>query len=205
MAAPLCRVRQHGAHRCRVGRVHGAAPAHLTLALGGLLGKDVALVGAAALDAAARAHFEALRRAPFGFHLRHTSLSFHMTPGGPCLCKDASTATAITCNPALYLIKRVLLQPSGPGLLPSPACPSWASPPSPSAAAGPSSSAPAPSPSGGLRASGTAPPRRPHRGPCAPARAAARRTPCAPSPGRGSAASLSPCRLRRGTESACRA
>src|SRR5687767_10421676 len=205
MAAPLRRVRQHRAHRRGIGVVHRAAPAHLALALGALLGEDVPLVGAAALDAAARAHLEALRGAPLGFHLRHTSLSFRMTPGGPRLCRDASTATAITCNPALYFIKRALLQPSPPVPLACPVCPSSASPPSPLAAADLSSSVPAPSPSAGPRAGGTARLHRRRRGPCAPVRAIARRTPCAPSRGRGSEASPSPCRPRPGTGSACRA
>src|SRR6185503_14030415 len=82
----LGRVRQHRTHRRRVGRVDRAAPAHLALPFGGLLGEDVALVRAAALDAAGTADLEALRRAPFGLHLRHTSLSFRMTPGGPRRC-----------------------------------------------------------------------------------------------------------------------
>jgi hypothetical protein len=48
------------------------APApHLALALGGLLGKDVALVGAGALDRAAGAHLEALGGAALGLHLWH--------------------------------------------------------------------------------------------------------------------------------------
>src|SRR5574339_568042 len=71
MARSLRRVRQHGTDRRRVGVVHPAAAAHLALPLGGLLGQDVALVCAGALDAAAAAHLEALRGAALGFHLRH--------------------------------------------------------------------------------------------------------------------------------------
>src|SRR6185503_18779089 len=71
MARPSARVRQHAADRRRVGVVHGAAPAHLALPLRALLGEDVALVGAAALDAAAAADAETLRRAPLALHLGH--------------------------------------------------------------------------------------------------------------------------------------
>src|SRR6478752_285924 len=58
MARSLGRVRQHGTDRRRVGVVHSAAAAHLALPLGALLGQDVALVGAGALDAATAAHAE---------------------------------------------------------------------------------------------------------------------------------------------------
>src|SRR6185369_997320 len=71
MARPSARVRQHAADRRRVGVVHGAAPAHLALPLRALLGQDVALVGAAALDAAAATDAETLRRAPLALHLGH--------------------------------------------------------------------------------------------------------------------------------------
>src|SRR3954471_8014462 len=79
------RVRQHAADRGHVGLVHAAPAPHLALPLGRLLGEDVALVGAGALDAAAGARPEALRRAPLGLHLRHTCscFCFSLTPGGP--------------------------------------------------------------------------------------------------------------------------
>src|SRR3954471_9201647 len=85
MARSLRRVRQHAAHCLQVGEVHRAALAHLALPLGRLLGEDVALVGAAPLDAAARADGEALRSAPFRLHLGHdySLLCFSLTPGGP--------------------------------------------------------------------------------------------------------------------------
>src|SRR5438477_3842410 len=74
MARSLRRVRQHRADGRRVGLVHPAAAAHLALPLGALLGQDVALVGAGALDAAAAAHLEALGGAALGFHFRHDYL-----------------------------------------------------------------------------------------------------------------------------------
>src|SRR5438132_9562445 len=74
MARSLRRVRQHRADGSRVGLVDPAAAAHLALPLGALLGQDVALVRAGALDAAAAAHPETLRRAPLGLHLRHKNL-----------------------------------------------------------------------------------------------------------------------------------
>src|SRR5689334_24570549 len=71
MARSSARVRQHVADRRRVGVVHGAAPAHLALPLGALLGQDVALVGAAALDAATATNAETLSGAPLALHLGH--------------------------------------------------------------------------------------------------------------------------------------
>src|ERR1051325_912273 len=85
MARSLRRVRQHGTDRRPVGVVDPGTAPHVAFALGGLLGEDVALVGAGALDRAAAAHLEALGGAPLGFHLGHdfpTSL-FSLTPGGP--------------------------------------------------------------------------------------------------------------------------
>src|SRR5205085_9685227 len=84
MPRSLRRVRQDVADRCRIGVVHRAAAAHLALPLGGLLGKDVALVGACALDAAAAAHLEARGGAALGLHLGHCiAPRFSLTPGGP--------------------------------------------------------------------------------------------------------------------------
>src|SRR5574341_996125 len=98
--ALLIRVLQHRADRCLVGLVGFGAAAQVALTLGALLRKDVAHVRRRALDPAARADAEALRGAPLGLHLRHDertpSLSSSLTPGGPRLREDASTATAIT-------------------------------------------------------------------------------------------------------------
>src|SRR5947207_10067612 len=76
MALSSARVRQHAADRCRVGVVHRAAPAHLALPLGALLGEDMALVRAAALDAAAAAHLEALDRKSTRLNSSHTVISY---------------------------------------------------------------------------------------------------------------------------------
>src|SRR5688572_1440368 len=82
--ALLRRVRQHRADGGRVGAVHGAPATQLALRLGALLGQDVALERAAALDAAAAAHAETLRRAPLRFHLGHCcSLLFSYDAGRP--------------------------------------------------------------------------------------------------------------------------
>src|SRR5262249_3065044 len=69
--ALLARVRQHVADRRRVSVIDRARAAQLALGLRALLGQDVAPIGAAALDAAAAAHPEALRSAPLGLHLGH--------------------------------------------------------------------------------------------------------------------------------------
>src|SRR5260221_9519909 len=78
------RVRQHRADGARVGRVHRVRAAKLTLALGALLGEDVAHISAGALDAAAAADPETLGRALLRLHLRHNCflLSCSLTPGG---------------------------------------------------------------------------------------------------------------------------
>jgi len=70
MIYSLC-VRHHGVHGRRVGCVNLGGSAQLTLVFGGLLGQDVTFEGLRALDAAAGANFESLRRATFGFHLWH--------------------------------------------------------------------------------------------------------------------------------------
>src|SRR5450755_2848140 len=79
-SSPLC-VRQHGFDRIRVGAVDAGRAAKLTFALGGLLGKDVALERLRALDAAASAHAEALLGAALGLHFRHdTTFAFYLLP-----------------------------------------------------------------------------------------------------------------------------
>src|SRR6185295_2064796 len=98
MARSSVRVRQHGPHGCRIGVVDRAAAAHVALPLGALLGQDVALVGAAALDAAAAADAETLHRAPLGLHLGHMpSFIFSYDAGRSPHRGDAFKATAITC------------------------------------------------------------------------------------------------------------
>src|SRR6185436_7217663 len=71
MARSLRRVRQHGTNRRHVGVVDSGPAPHVALPLGGLLGEDVALVGAGALDRAAAADLEPLGGAALGLHLRH--------------------------------------------------------------------------------------------------------------------------------------
>src|SRR5262245_58236735 len=83
MSRSLC-VRHHGAHRLLVGGVYARRPAQVTLALGGLLGEDVAQVGFAALDRTALADREALRGAALGLELRHDDSCYDMATGG-CL------------------------------------------------------------------------------------------------------------------------
>src|SRR5689334_14815104 len=75
-------VGQHHAHRGPVRGVHFGTPAQVTLALGVLLGEDVARESLAALDAAAGALPEALGRGALGLQLGHDNNScFSLAPG----------------------------------------------------------------------------------------------------------------------------
>src|SRR6186997_2426546 len=74
MAASL--VGQHHAYRSPVRGVHFAATAQVPLALGVLLGEDVAQKRLAALDAATGALPEALGGATLGLQLRHDNSFF---------------------------------------------------------------------------------------------------------------------------------
>ena len=58
-------------HGMLIAFVHAGTAAQLTLALGGLLGEDVAQKRAAALDAPAGSDLEALLGAALGLHFRH--------------------------------------------------------------------------------------------------------------------------------------
>jgi len=81
MIYSLC-VRHHGANGRRVGFMDTSRATQLTLVLGGLFGKDMALERLTALDAATSANDEAFFRTAFGFHLWHNNSIYLMTPGG---------------------------------------------------------------------------------------------------------------------------
>ncbi|SIT38565.1 hypothetical protein BN2476_170189 [Paraburkholderia piptadeniae] len=67
--------RQHRAYGVQIGIVNCRGAAQVTLVLGGLLGKNVALEGLTALDGTARTNHEALCSALLGLHLRHDNYS----------------------------------------------------------------------------------------------------------------------------------
>ena len=71
----------HLGDAAHVGLVHVGRATQVALALGGLLGEDVALERLTALDGAPRTHAEPLLRAALGLHLGH-DCSFYVAPAG---------------------------------------------------------------------------------------------------------------------------
>jgi hypothetical protein len=130
----LC-VGHHGSNRRRVGCMNFSRSTQLTLVLGGLLGKDVALERLCALDAPAGANDKAFLRAAFGFHLWHND---------PILFDDAGRFLAETLeNPEPLIRDSLYYYCNGESLAPSQYKLIFVS-------------ARSPSPSGGLPFSGTA-------------------------------------------------
>src|SRR5690606_21275716 len=74
--------RHHCLDRCDVGGVNCGGTAQLTLVLGRLLGKDVALERLTPLDGPASANLKALGGAFLGFHLGHNRTLFAANAGG---------------------------------------------------------------------------------------------------------------------------
>src|SRR5688572_32836390 len=98
MARSLRRVRQHRLHLPLVAVVDLGGAAQLALPLGALLGEDVAHERLRALDAAARAHGEALRGASLGFHLWHDLPFSLFSYDAGRLAARALDAAAVTCQ-----------------------------------------------------------------------------------------------------------
>jgi len=71
-------VGQHVADASEIGLVHHPAQVQLALALAGLLGEDVTLMGAAALEGATAGLLEALGSAPVGLDLGHLALLLNL-------------------------------------------------------------------------------------------------------------------------------
>src|SRR5690606_14552219 len=74
-------VRQHRAYGALVGIVHHGRAAQLALALGALLGEDMAHVRGTALERAAAQLLESLGRAALALHLRHGDSCFSLASG----------------------------------------------------------------------------------------------------------------------------
>src|SRR5258708_18405955 len=92
-------VRKHASHRGFIGRMDRDRTAQVALALGALLGQQVALERLTALDRSAGANREALGGAPLGFHFRHCGTSFFLPRcrWAPGTC--AATSMAFTTCP----------------------------------------------------------------------------------------------------------
>src|SRR5450631_4417097 len=91
-------VGQHAAHRLVVGRVQIHRAAQVTLALGRLLGQDVAFERLSTLDRAAGPNFEPLRSALLGLHLRHFLPSlFVYAAGRPAIAGSSKACSTWYC------------------------------------------------------------------------------------------------------------
>src|SRR3970282_1109951 len=89
-------VREHHADRALVRRVHPGRAAQVSLALGVLLGEDVAQERLAPLEPAAGELLEALGRAALGLQLRHddSCIFFSLAPGASSSLSDLAPRQA---------------------------------------------------------------------------------------------------------------